>query len=162
MGGENKGLIYVAEGPKGKPAAQDFQAGTNGAFTDLATGKGGVPALRYTNPNEKGTSKRGRIYFICVSKVIVLSGSSKINPSPFRPLLQAKNNITLESAQSTANWANDSNNDRTAIGVSFNIGQQNGFTLDLGASIAKSMGAGDSVTQVNSTLDTSSLVLRRT
>ena len=56
MGGENKGLIYVAEGPKGKPAAQDFQAGTNGAFTDLATGKGGVPALRYTNPNEKGVN----------------------------------------------------------------------------------------------------------
>ncbi|WP_371919154.1 hemagglutinin repeat-containing protein [Pseudomonas sp. GW460-R15] len=75
-------------------------------------------------------------------------------------LLQAKNNITLESAQSTANWANDSNNDRTAIGVSFNIGQQTGFTLDLGASIAKSMGTGDSVTQVNSTLDTGSLVLR--
>jgi len=75
-------------------------------------------------------------------------------------LLQAKNNLTLESAQSTAKWANDSNNDRTAIGVSFNIGQQNGFTLDLGASIAKSMGTGDSVTQVNSTLDTGSLVLR--
>uniref|UniRef100_UPI003F58DDCA two-partner secretion domain-containing protein n=1 Tax=Pseudomonas helvetica TaxID=3136738 RepID=UPI003F58DDCA len=75
-------------------------------------------------------------------------------------LLQAKNNLTLESAQSTANWANDSNNDRTAIGVSFNIGEQNGFTLDLGASIAKSMGTGDSVTQVNSTLDTGSLVLR--
>jgi len=56
LGGENKGLIYVAEGPKGKPAAQDFQAGTNGAFTDLATGKGGVPALRYTNPNEKGVN----------------------------------------------------------------------------------------------------------
>ncbi|WP_235399585.1 hemagglutinin repeat-containing protein [Pseudomonas ogarae] len=56
LGGENKGLIYVAEGPKGKPAAQDFQAGTNGAFTDLATGKGAVPALRYTNPNEKGVN----------------------------------------------------------------------------------------------------------
>lgn len=56
MGGENKGLIYVAEGPKGKPAPQDFQAGTKGAFTDLATGKGGGPALRYTNPNEKGVN----------------------------------------------------------------------------------------------------------
>lgn len=56
LGGENKGLIYVAEGPKGNPAAQDFQAGTNGAFTDLATGKGGVPALRYTNPNENGVN----------------------------------------------------------------------------------------------------------
>lgn len=56
LGGENKGLIYVAEGPKGKPAAQDFQAGTNGAFSDLTTGKGGVPALRYTNPNDKGVN----------------------------------------------------------------------------------------------------------
>ncbi|WP_283093916.1 hemagglutinin repeat-containing protein [Pseudomonas sp. MWU12-2345] len=75
-------------------------------------------------------------------------------------LLLAKNNITLESAQDTANWANDSNNDRTAIGASFNIGEQNGFTLDLGASIAKSLGDGGAVTQVNSTLDTGSLVLR--
>ncbi|NWB83728.1 hemagglutinin repeat-containing protein [Pseudomonas gingeri] len=75
-------------------------------------------------------------------------------------VLLAKNNITLESAQDTANWANDSNNDKTAIGASFNIGEQNGFTLDLGASIAKSMGTGGSVTQVNSTLDTGSLVLR--
>ena len=75
-------------------------------------------------------------------------------------VLLAKNNITLESAQDTANWANDSNNDKTAIGASFNIGEQNGFTLDLGASIAKSMGTGGSVTQVNSTLDTGSLILR--
>ncbi|WP_141749482.1 hypothetical protein [Duganella phyllosphaerae] len=45
---------YVEEGPKGKPAAQDFQAGTNSEFSDLATGKGAVPALRYTNSNEKG------------------------------------------------------------------------------------------------------------
>ena len=56
LSGENKGLIYVAEGPKGKAAAQDFQAGTNGAFSDLATGKGAVPALRYTNSNEKGVN----------------------------------------------------------------------------------------------------------
>ncbi|POA33802.1 MULTISPECIES: tetratricopeptide repeat protein [unclassified Pseudomonas] len=33
--------------------------------------------------NQQGP-KRGRIYFLCVSKVIVLSGASKINPSPFR------------------------------------------------------------------------------
>jgi len=56
LGGDNKGLIYVAEGPKGKPAAQEFQAGTSGAFTDLATGKSGVPALRYNNPNDKGVN----------------------------------------------------------------------------------------------------------
>ncbi|NWD72291.1 hemagglutinin repeat-containing protein, partial [Pseudomonas gingeri] len=74
-------------------------------------------------------------------------------------MLLAKNNITLESTQDTANWANDSKNSKTAIGASFNIGEQNGFTLDLGASIAKSMGTGGSVTQVNSTLDTGSLLL---
>lgn len=56
LSGDNKGLIYVAEGPRGKPAAQEFQAGTSGAFTDLATGKSGVPALRYNNPNDKGVN----------------------------------------------------------------------------------------------------------
>lgn len=74
-------------------------------------------------------------------------------------VLIAKNNITLESAQNTADWANNSSNNKTAIGASFNLGEQNGFTLDLGASIAKSMGTGSSVTQVNTTLDTGSLSL---
>ncbi|MFJ3377742.1 hemagglutinin repeat-containing protein, partial [Pseudomonas sp. NPDC086112] len=74
-------------------------------------------------------------------------------------VLLAKNNITLESAQNTADWANNSSNNKTAIGASFNLGAQNGFTLDLGASIAKSMGTGSSVTQVNTTLDTGSLSL---
>ncbi|UWF47183.1 hemagglutinin repeat-containing protein [Pseudomonas sp. N3-W] len=74
-------------------------------------------------------------------------------------VLLAKDNITLESAQNTAKWANDSTHNKTAIGASFNLGQQNGFTLDLGASIAKSMGTGSSVTQVNTTLDTGSLSL---
>ncbi|WP_434991194.1 hypothetical protein, partial [Xanthomonas melonis] len=54
--GEDKGLIYVLEGPKGKQNAQDFQAGTAGAFSDVESGKLGVPALRYTNPNEKGVN----------------------------------------------------------------------------------------------------------
>lgn len=75
-------------------------------------------------------------------------------------LLLAKNDITLESARNTADWTNNSTNNKTSIGASFNIGQQNGFTLDLGAQIAKSMGTGSSVTQVNSTLDTGSLLLR--
>ncbi|MBR8656524.1 hemagglutinin repeat-containing protein, partial [Achromobacter sp. Marseille-Q0513] len=51
---ENKGLIYVAESPKGNQAAQNFQAGTSGAYTDLATGKLAVPALRYNNPKLDG------------------------------------------------------------------------------------------------------------
>ena len=75
-------------------------------------------------------------------------------------LLLAKNDITLESARNAADWTNNTTNNKTSIGASFNIGQQNGFTLDLGAQIAKSMGTGSSVTQVNSTLDTGSLLLR--
>ncbi|MGU3347441.1 two-partner secretion domain-containing protein [Pseudomonas monsensis] len=74
-------------------------------------------------------------------------------------VLLAKNNITLESAQNTADWSNNNSNNKTAIGASFNLGEQNGFTLDLGASIAKNKGTGSSVTQVNTTLDTGSLTL---
>jgi filamentous hemagglutinin len=73
--------------------------------------------------------------------------------------LIAKNNIVLESAQNTADWANNGSNNKTAIGASFNLGEQNGFTLDLGASVAKNTGTGSSVTQVNTTLDTGSLSL---
>ncbi|WP_273829149.1 two-partner secretion domain-containing protein [Pseudomonas sp. SBT1-2] len=73
--------------------------------------------------------------------------------------LVAKNDITLESAQNTTERKNDSKNNKTSIGASFNIGEQNGFTLDLGAQIAKGMGSGSSVTQVNSTLETGALVL---
>lgn len=73
--------------------------------------------------------------------------------------LIANNDIILESAQNTADWANNGSNNKTAIGASFNLGEQNGFTLDLGASVAKNKGTGSSVTQVNTTLDTGSLSL---
>ncbi|ANI61886.1 two-partner secretion domain-containing protein [Pseudomonas sp. GR 6-02] len=75
-------------------------------------------------------------------------------------VLDAKNNVVLESAQNTADWANNNSSNKTAIGASFNIGQQNGFTLDLGASGAKGTGTGSSVTQVNTTLNAGALVLR--
>ncbi|MCP2055748.1 UNVERIFIED_ORG: filamentous hemagglutinin [Pseudomonas fluorescens] len=75
-------------------------------------------------------------------------------------LLLAKNNITLESAQDRKNWDNKNSNNKTSIGASFNIGDQNGFTLDLGAKMAKGMGTGHELTQVNTTLDTGSLVLK--
>ena len=75
-------------------------------------------------------------------------------------LLSAKNNILLQSAQNTTDRKNDGSRNRTAIGASFNIGEQNGFTIDLGAQTAKNLGSGGSVTQVNTTLDTGSLVLR--
>ncbi|WP_082629712.1 hemagglutinin repeat-containing protein [Pseudomonas paralactis] len=75
-------------------------------------------------------------------------------------LLLAKNDITLESAQDRKNWDNQNSNNKTSIGASFNIGDQNGFTLDLGAKTAKGMGTGHEVTQVNSTVDTGLLVLK--
>ncbi|MDF3202380.1 hemagglutinin repeat-containing protein [Pseudomonas sp. 1912-s] len=74
--------------------------------------------------------------------------------------LLAKNDVLLQSAQDTVDRKNDGSNNRTAIGASFNIGEQNGFTLDLGAQGAKNMGNGNSVTQVNTTLDTGSLLLQ--
>ena len=75
-------------------------------------------------------------------------------------LLMAENGITLESAQERKNWDNKSNNNKTSIGASFNIGEQFGFTLDLGAQVAKGMGKGHAVSQVNSTVDTGLLVLK--
>ena len=75
-------------------------------------------------------------------------------------LLLAKNNVLIQSAQNTTDRKNEGSNTKTAIGASFNIGEQNGFTLDLGAQGAKNNGNGNSVTQVNSTLDTGSLLLQ--
>ncbi|XXE00003.1 hemagglutinin repeat-containing protein [Pseudomonas sp. Z3-6] len=75
-------------------------------------------------------------------------------------LLLAKNDLLLKSAQDTVDRKNDGSSNKTAIGASFNIGEQNGFTLDLGAQGAKNMGNGKSVTQVNTTLETGSLLLQ--
>jgi filamentous hemagglutinin len=73
--------------------------------------------------------------------------------------LLAKRDIVLESAQNSAEWNNQSKTNRTSVGASFNIGQQNGFTLDLGAKLSGNTGKGNDITQVNSTLDTGSLLL---
>lgn len=75
-------------------------------------------------------------------------------------LLLAKNNVLMQSAQDTIDRKNEGSSNKTALGASFNIGEQNGFTLDLGAQGAKNNGNGNSVTQVNSTLDTGSLLLQ--
>ncbi|WP_413052086.1 hemagglutinin repeat-containing protein [Pseudomonas bubulae] len=75
-------------------------------------------------------------------------------------LLRAEHDITLESAQDRKSWDNQSKNDKTSMGVSFNVGEQTGFTLDVGAQLAKGMGKGREVSQVNSTLDTGLLVLK--
>jgi hypothetical protein len=58
-GAPNRGLIFVSEN-LGKPrssamkAARDFEAATEGAYSDVATQQRQVPALRYNNPNPKG------------------------------------------------------------------------------------------------------------
>jgi hypothetical protein len=55
----NRGLIFVSEN-LGEPtsaaqqAARDFEAGTEGAFSDIATRQRQVPALQYDNPNPNG------------------------------------------------------------------------------------------------------------
>nr|WP_225920141.1 hemagglutinin repeat-containing protein [Pseudomonas vanderleydeniana] len=85
----------------------------------------------------------------------VVGSSLKANST----VLEAKNNITLESAQNTVRQSSDSHTNETSIGVSFNLGAQNGFTLDLGAKLGLVDGKGKSVTQVNSTLETGDLLL---
>ncbi|MEX5552016.1 two-partner secretion domain-containing protein [Pseudomonas pergaminensis] len=75
-------------------------------------------------------------------------------------LLQAKNNAILESAQDRRNWDNQNKNNKTSVGVSLSFGEQSGFVLDLGAQMAKGMGTGHEITQVNSTVDTGLLVLK--
>jgi filamentous hemagglutinin len=44
----------LAETPLHQEKAREFQAGTQGAFSDVKSKKPGVPALRYDNPNPLG------------------------------------------------------------------------------------------------------------
>jgi filamentous hemagglutinin len=56
----NRGHTFVGEN-LGTPrnaamqAARDFESGTPGAFSDIATGQRQVPALRFDNPNPNGS-----------------------------------------------------------------------------------------------------------
>ena len=55
----NRGLIFVGENlgvsrNSAMQAARDFESGTTGAFTDIATRQRKVPALRFDNPNPNG------------------------------------------------------------------------------------------------------------
>jgi RHS repeat-associated protein len=49
LGGENRGAIFVRE-PQRSGAAADFEAGSVSAFSDLASQRRAVPALRFDNP----------------------------------------------------------------------------------------------------------------
>jgi hypothetical protein len=55
----NRGLVFVREylgeaDTLAKQIARDFESGTTGAFSDIATRQRAVPALRYDNPNPAG------------------------------------------------------------------------------------------------------------
>jgi filamentous hemagglutinin len=59
LGPPHEGLIFVRENlgaPRGgaATAARDFEAGTTGAFSEVATRSRVVPALRFENPNQSG------------------------------------------------------------------------------------------------------------
>ncbi|UFH51623.1 hemagglutinin repeat-containing protein [Pseudomonas sp. KNUC1026] len=71
--------------------------------------------------------------------------------------LLAGRDIRFESAQHRSAWNNQSTSDKAAIGASFNIGEQTGFTLDLGASVGKAQGRGSQVEQANAQLHTGTL-----
>lgn len=98
---ENKGLIYIQETPRGNQAAQDFQAGTTGAFSDVASQKPGVPALRYDNPNANGVNY---IKFDGVEKAVdgtnVLLIDAKTKLAIWSPATQKEVMRTLERIES--------------------------------------------------------------
>jgi hypothetical protein len=61
LGGQNRGLIFVQEnlGTPRSPAgrtARDFESGTTGAYSDLASQQRVTPALRFDNPNPRGNN----------------------------------------------------------------------------------------------------------
>jgi RHS repeat-associated protein len=55
LGGESRGAIFVRE-PQRAGAAADFEAGSPSAFSDVASQKRAVPALRFVNPNSRGNN----------------------------------------------------------------------------------------------------------
>lgn len=54
--GPNRGVVNVLENTSKKPAAAAYEDAVPGAYTDVATGQRVVPALRFTNPNPRGTN----------------------------------------------------------------------------------------------------------
>ncbi|RMT66108.1 hypothetical protein ALP43_02158 [Pseudomonas azotoformans] len=148
---------------------KDKQGGTasNGSLIKIGTELGSTHS-KSTSDYRSETAKQStlnagqNLSVVATGKAAETQGDIHVIGSEFKAAnttLVAKNDIILESAQNTTERKNDSKNDKTSIGASFNIGEQNGFTLDLGAQIAKGMGSGSSVTQVNSKLDTGALVL---
>ncbi|MBI6631740.1 hemagglutinin repeat-containing protein [Pseudomonas paralactis] len=148
---------------------KDKQGGTasNGSLIKIGTELGSTHS-KSTSDYRSETAKQStlnsgqNLSVVATGKAAETQGDIHVIGSELKAAnttLVAKNDIILESAQNTTERKNDSKNDKTSIGASFNIGEQNGFTLDLGAQIAKGMGSGSSVTQVNSKLDTGALVL---
>ncbi|MDZ4332844.1 MAG: hemagglutinin repeat-containing protein [Pseudomonas sp.] len=63
--------------------------------------------------------------------------------------LKAGGDISLLSAQNTAQQRGDNANNGWSVGVGFNLGSQNGFTIDLAANKGKGSSDGESATHSN-------------
>lgn len=99
LGGENRGLIYVLEKPRGHQAAQDFQSGTSGAFSDVASQKSGVPALRYDNPGGVNYIKfDGVEQAVDGTKVLLIDAKTKL--AIWSPATQEEVRKTLRRVES--------------------------------------------------------------
>ncbi|WP_408981245.1 hemagglutinin repeat-containing protein [Pseudomonas sp. B21-028] len=158
MGDRVDDLSAAASGSPNSSGAV-FKIGTELANTHSKS------STRYDSTTAKQTTVNsgGNLLIVASGQAAGTAGNIHVIGSKLKAadtLLLAKNDITFESAQNTEDRENHSSNNKTAIGASFNIGSQNGFTLDLGAQLAKGKGSGHDVTQVNSTLDTGSLKLQ--
>ncbi|WP_235395236.1 hemagglutinin repeat-containing protein [Pseudomonas brassicacearum] len=158
MGDRVDDLAAAASGSPNSSGAV-FKIGTELASTHSKS------TMQYDSTTAKQTTVNsgGSLLIVASGQAAGTAGDIHVLGSKLKAadtLLLAKNDITFESAQNTEDRENHSSNNKTAIGASFNIGSQNGFTLDLGAQLAKGKGSGHDVTQVNSTLDTGSLKLQ--
>nr|WP_256662533.1 MULTISPECIES: hemagglutinin repeat-containing protein [unclassified Pseudomonas] len=158
MGDRVDDLAAAASGSPNSSGAV-FKIGTELASTHSKS----TTQYESTTAKQTTVNSGGNLLIVASGQAAGTAGGIHVVGSQLKAadtLLLAKNDITFESAQNTEDRENHSSNNKTAIGASFNIGSQNGFTLDLGAQLAKGKGSGHDVTQVNSTLDTGSLKLQ--
>ena len=75
--------------------------------------------------------------------------------------LDADNAVTLQAAQNTTIQTGSSSGSKQTLGASYSVGEQNGFTIDVGVSQSKGSGNGRDVTQVNTYVDADNTVIIR-
>ncbi|NWD48524.1 hemagglutinin repeat-containing protein, partial [Pseudomonas gingeri] len=168
---EIRGITVLDEGSgsvSGAPQPSSQSKGLSGSLikigTELSSSSSRKSSEKETQTAHRSTVNAGQtLSIVSTGASAGTTGDIHVVGSELKAgatVLQAQNNVTLESAQNTTRQSSDGRTSGTSLGVSFNVGSQIGFTLDLGAKFGLTNGDGSSVTQVNSTLDTGKLTLQ--